>query len=270
MSKSAPPPLTPFRPEVGRPLIVHCSHHKVGTVWFRRVLGTLATAYDLRIERCVGKPVDPRTDIAFFRAGRHYRREDLPGRVFRGSHMIRDPRDVVVSGYFYHLWTDEEWAHLPGGPAWGGLSYHDFLNSVDRDRGLLAEIERSAASNLADMAAWDYGQPEFLELRYEDVIDDELSWFSRVFEFYGLDDEAVRVGLDAVARFSIRSQPSTPAPGNQRQHVRSGRTGQWRGEFGRDHVEAFKALTGDLLVKLGYESGQDWSCEPPDVDATSG
>jgi len=244
---------------------VHCSHHKAGTVWFRRVLGSLASAYELRLERCMGEPVDPHTDIAFFRAGRLFRRELLAQRDFRGTHMIRDPRDVIVSGYFYHLWTEEKWAHQSGGDAWGGLSYHDFLNSVDRHQGLLAEIERSAGESLADMADWDYGQSEFLELRYEDVIDDESMWFSRIFEFFSLNEEAVEVGLAAVERSSIRSRPDTKKTGNQGQHVRSGKSGQWRGQFGPDHVDRFKALTGDLLVRLGYEADQDWSCEPPDA-----
>ena len=34
--------------------------------------------------------------------------------------MIRDPRDVIVSGYFYHQWTDEPWANEPRPELGGG------------------------------------------------------------------------------------------------------------------------------------------------------
>jgi hypothetical protein len=255
----------PFRPEVGRPLLVHCSHHKVGTVWFRQVLGALCDAYGLRLQRCLGEPVDARSDIAFFRSGRHFHPDVLGGRAFRGSHMIRDPRDVIVSGYFYHRWTDEEWAHEPD-ERFGGRSYQEYLNAVDRDEGLMAEIERCAGSTLADMAAWDYGQPGFLELRYEEVIADEPAAFGRLFAFYGLDTDGIATGLAAVERYSIRATPAEPASpagpdgpgaGGRGRHVRSGRPGEWREHFGPDHVARFEALTGDLVVRLGYEPDED-------------
>jgi hypothetical protein len=255
----------PFRPEIGRPLIVHCSHHKAGTVWFRKVLSELRDGYGLHLQRCLGEPIEPETDIAFFRSGRLFSRALLSDRTFRGSHLIRDPRDVVVSGYFYHLWTREKWVHQTDGRTWGGLSYQAYLNSVDRHQGLLAEIEYGSASTLADMAKWDYGQPEFLELRYEDLIQNEVSSFSRLFEFYGFDERAVTVGLAGVERHSIRLKPGQLASEeDQKRHIRSGRAGQWREHFGPEHVARFKELNGDLLLRLGYESNADWTGDHPD------
>jgi hypothetical protein len=260
---------SPFGPDVGHRLIVHCSHHKVGTVWFRRVLSSLVDAYDLRLQSCRGEPIEAETDIAFYRTVRRFDRSGLGGRPFRGSHVIRDPRDVVVSGYFYHLWTDEQWAHRVDENAWGGLSYQAYLNSVDRHKGLLAEIERAAGSSLRDISTWDYDQPEFLELRYEDLIADEVGTFTRLFQFYGLDDEAVAVGLAGVERHSIRSRSATPgAEDGSKRHVRSGRAGQWQEHFGTDHVALFKELTGDLLIRLGYESDGNWTSDPPEHVAT--
>ena len=83
---------SPFRPARRRPLVVHCSHHKAGTVWFRHVFGHVASAYRMQLESCVGAPVGRRTDIAFFRSARHFHKDELAGRSFRGSHLIRDPR----------------------------------------------------------------------------------------------------------------------------------------------------------------------------------
>jgi hypothetical protein len=260
---------SPFRSDIGNPLIVHCSHHKVGTVWFRRVLSALVDAYDLRLQACRGEPIEAETDIAFYRTVRRFNRAGLGGRPFRGSHVIRDPRDVVVSGYFYHLWTDEQWAHRVDEHAWGGLSYQAYLNSVDRRQGVLAEIKRAAGASLRDMATWDYAQPEFIELRYEDLIADEVATFTRLFQFYGLDDEAVGIGLAGVERHSIRSRPTTTdAEDGPKRHVRSGRAGQWQDLFGPEHVALFKELTGDLLVRLGYESDGDWTNDSPEPAPT--
>ena len=69
--------------------------------------------------------------------------------------MVRDPRDMVISGYFYHKWTTERWVRMPGrmdGKDWGrsdwkGWTYHDILNSVDQEEGLAIEIHRASAGS---------------------------------------------------------------------------------------------------------------------------
>ena len=59
--------------------------------------------------------------------------------------MIRDPRDCVVSGYFYHLWTNEAWAHQPQ-DLFNGLSYQQHLNRSARKMGW-----RRRSARLPDM-----------------------------------------------------------------------------------------------------------------------
>jgi hypothetical protein len=39
---------------------------------------------------------------------------------------------------------------------------------------------------------------------------------------------------------------------------RSGKTGGWREHFTDEHKDLFKDVTGNLLVKLGYEKNNDW------------
>jgi hypothetical protein len=39
---------------------------------------------------------------------------------------------------------------------------------------------------------------------------------------------------------------------------RSGRTGGWVNHFSEEHKKLFKEITGDLLVRLGYEENNDW------------
>jgi hypothetical protein len=252
---------TPFDPARGPALLVHCAHHKVGTVWFQRVLSTVGGFYGLRFAEVPASygagsvsTFAPDIDIVVYDRANDFEPESLGGRPYRGSHLIRDPRDVVVSGYHYHRRTDEAWVHEPS-DRYGGLSYQAFLHSVDEHDGLMAEIDRGARSSVAEMDAWSYGRPEILELRYEDVVGDEVGTFTRLFTFYGFDAAAVERGLAVVEQFSRRHGPGVD---EDDPHVRSGEPGEWRRSFAPDHVERFKELTGDLVVRLGYEASPDW------------
>jgi hypothetical protein len=253
---------TPFDPVDGPALLVHCAHHKVGTVWFQRVLSTVAGFYGLRFtevpasyDRPPGSPAfGSDIDIVLYHRANDFRPEEDGARPYRGSHLIRDPRDVVVSGYHYHRRTDEAWVHEPK-ERFGGLSYQAFLHSVNEHDGLMAEIDRCARSSVAEMDTWSYSRPEILELRYEDAVRDEEETFTRLFRFYRFNDAAVQQGLNIVEQFS---RPQGSGAGDADPHVRSGQPGEWRRHFGDDHVARFKQLTGDLVVRLGYEDDPDW------------
>jgi hypothetical protein len=53
---------------------------------------------------------------------------------FRGFHVVRDPRDIIVSAYFSHLHSHptDEWPAL--------LAHREQLKSVSRDEGLFVEM----------------------------------------------------------------------------------------------------------------------------------
>jgi hypothetical protein len=167
--------------------------------------------------------------------------------------MIRDPRDVLISAYFYHLWTEERWANLPDA-RFEGRSYRDELNRCDRHDGLLLEMERMCRGELLrEMLAWDYSQPEFLELKYEDVIADEAACFDRVFRHFGFADPDVRAGLEIVERMSFRRVAGrNVGEVGAASHLRSGRPGEWRTHLGAAHLERWQELAGDAVTRLGY------------------
>jgi hypothetical protein len=116
----------------------------------------------------------------------------------------------------------------------------------------MAEIRSMTVATAEDLAAWDYQQPEFLELRFEEAIADEQGTFERLFRWYGLNDTAVGIGMEAVARLSLKSGGAIP------NHARSGQPGEWRARLAPEHIATFKQLTGDLAVRLGYETDPDW------------
>jgi hypothetical protein len=236
----------PFEPGSERVLLIHCGHHKAATVWVRQVLLEVIARYGLRQQEGKDVPIRAVTDMAFFANAGHFRRELVGSRAFRGSHLIRDPRDLIVSGYEYHLVTAEPWV-TRSRPRYGGLSYQGYLRSLDEHDGLLAEIEWFARETGAAMGRWDYAQPEFLELRYEDMVADESGSFERLFRWYGFDDTATALGLDAVERLSLRRGGAIP------RHARSGRPGEWRERLRPVHLERLDELTGGLVARLAYD-----------------
>jgi hypothetical protein len=165
--------------------------------------------------------------------------------------MIRDPRDMIVSAYFYHLRTTESWALSPQ-ESYDGRSYQNYLKSLDQREGILAEIRRSSSVDIADMVRWNYGDPRFIELRYEDFIGNEENAFRTLFQFYGFKPEAVDSCVEIALGFSLKNVKTGSS------HIRSGQPNEWREYFSREHRDVFKQLTKDAALALGYETNPDW------------
>jgi hypothetical protein len=172
-----------------------------------------------------------------------------------GFHVIRDPRDIVVSGYFSHR------SSHPVGP-WHRLAYYrEHLQSVDMTQGLLAEISFSA-NFLHEMFSWDYTDPRILELRFEDLVTDPEAHFLRVFAHVGAIPPLDPSDLSRIIRkrrFEKLSGGRRPGEENTDHHYRSGKAGDWRSHFEPVHVDLFRKLYNPLLLKLGYETREDWS-----------
>jgi len=239
-----------------RRLLIHCCYHKVGTRWMRGILEEIGQRFGLRFYKVIGpsnQALPPNTDILFDRQSR----TDLAVLSdFRASHMIRDPRDVVVSGYHYHLWTKEEWVHQPK-EAYGGFSYQAYLNSLDPEDGLIAEIERCAGL-FRRMAAWNYHDPRFFEIRYESLVHDD-GIFRALFRHYGFDSDAIAIAIAIAKAHGFESKTSRKLGDVvEGTALRSGVPGQWREYFTERIKDRFKSVAQQPLVDLGYETGSDW------------
>jgi hypothetical protein len=154
------------------PQVAFFGHHKCATQWIKAILADICATTHLRMFE-VSRINE--WDFADLRALVHCFRPDFLvysnaeiGQVrllppLRGFHVIRDPRDLIVSAYFSHL-------HSHSLATWPGLAEHRRrLQAADTSDGLLLEMEFSRRV-LADMDGWDYAQPNVLELRMEDMI----------------------------------------------------------------------------------------------------
>ncbi|NJL82057.1 MAG: sulfotransferase domain-containing protein [Chloroflexaceae bacterium] len=245
----------PFANPRKQKLIIHCSHHKAGTVWFSNVLKEVANQFGLQFQYCRQEKLYLTTEI-FLEDHSCLDFEKLP--PHRGSHIIRDPRDMIISGYFYHLWTHEKWANIPR-QKYGDRSYKDYLNSLDLEAGILAEIKRAINGGIKEMSIWDYTDPNFINIKYEDLVKNEREIFSSIFRHYGFHERAIAQSLEIVDYYSFKNVKKREAKENfKKSHLRSGRSGEWRELFTDAHKAYFKEHCGDILLKLGYETNYDW------------
>lgn len=282
-----------------RPLLAFFGHHRCATTYINDILRQACRELNLRHYTVPNPKVfdydlrrfveEKRVDfLAFVNADHEYVRQ-LDH--FKGFHVVRDPRDVVVSAYYSHLYSH------PVRDTWPELAEHrKRLQSLSKREGLLLEMEYREREFKA-MYNWDYSLPNVLEFKMEEFLQRPYQHFLEVFRFLGILDEEpftrgkrlfrlVCEGLRAVEDMSRRrlSIPIAPKrlpaerllgivwendfarkaggrrPGEEdpRSHYRKGVAGDWRNHFEPEHIDFFKARYNDLLLKLGYEHDPDW------------
>jgi hypothetical protein len=180
----------------------------------------------------------------WFAIGRHE-----PGD--RILHVIRDPRDIVISAMHYHRKSDEKWLHRPD-DRFGGKTYQQMLNSLPDDKTrLMFEMDYSSGEIIRGMCAWPYGQPDCFETKYETLLCRGQDEFARVARHLGLTGDEVDVAVSAFLNNSLAGDARNKI-GN-RPHIRSGATEQWRAVFGDELIRAFLDRFPDALSRLGYK-----------------
>ena len=244
--------------------LIHCSYHKCLTVFFRRVMEP-SLAY-------LGGYRHFNSDLARFEAERPSLRlasinnlaldADALGDV-RISRFVRDPRDLVVSGYFYHRRGAEPWCREidPDPREWAsqrnrdvpralrpGESLEQCLQRLDREDGLIAEMELRAR-HFDSMRAWPTDDPRIRVWRYEDTLGNERRVMGEVAGHYELPFPVRRLIQHNALRFDSRR-----AVAARDGHVRNPNSGQWRNVFTPRVEREFMRRWGDLLPLLGYDN----------------
>jgi hypothetical protein len=244
-------------------MIVHFSFHKNLTVYYGKVARQFSHVTG-RQYRHFNSFLDnfhiqqPRLDMAS--VNNHHVDIDSLERTPKASRFIRDPRDLIVSGYFYHKRGAEAWCHVkdPTESDWTtvngtiptaldpGESFKDCLQRLDLENGLLAEIE-FRRSHFAAMRAW-AADDRVLTVRYEDLVADENRAFAALADHYGFSGAEKEIWLKAARRNSAQN-----AIRKKTAHVRDPRPQQWREVFPEKVAARFHDEYGDLIEKMGYD-----------------
>lgn len=225
------------------------THHKAMTTYFTAVLRPLAFATRAKFESLAFSAPQPETDI-FLSAHGKVDLKDL--RPYRGIHVMRDPRDMIVSGYHYHKWTYEKWVHRPDDE---GLTYQEKLNSVDKATGLFMEIDHFVFMYRELLENWDMDDPDMLEVQFEAISGgNREKVYREMFEFLGYEGEQLGIAVDLMRLFEAKRRTGRNAKSGdaRHRHIRSGRSEQWREELGEQHLAYMEAQLGSVLRKFGY------------------
>ncbi len=252
------------------------TYHKSGTVLLEQVMGRIAASFGLQVRTLYGRvaALDDAADITVI-AHSLLALPLPPG--FRGVRIVRDPRDIWVSGYLYHRRCNEGWCvnvdtvprrpigypqvpfsmlHLPVQrrldflQRLGGRSYQQNLLDRDTASGLAFELNGYTSVTLDAMRAWQ-AHPDILDVALETLAADYDATLMRMFGHLGLDaaqrDAAVALaGNEDVARMD---DATIEAHG----HIVSRSLSKWREMLTIEQVLGFERRHGDLVAALGYD-----------------
>lgn len=173
--------------------------------------------------------------------------------------FIRDPRDLLVSGYHYHRRGVEPWSTIvdPRPEQWvqvngvipstlpAGASMQSFLEEASLEDGMRAELE-FRARHFASMRAWPEDDPRVRLYRYEDILGNEVEVFREIFDFFD---------LPAISRARGSLYARRHAAGRRaadRTHIRNAKAGQWREVLPESVAAMVRDQYGDVLERYGY------------------
>ncbi|SRR6266496_133465 len=173
--------------------------------------------------------------------------------------VVRDPRDHAVSGY--HFLRKMRF-------------YSDDVPIEEHVKRITSDINSQYGSwgeNTASWLATRGNDPQFLLVRYEDLLQNTAEQLGRIALFLGVEADSERIH-HAIERSSAdkmreleRSQAllwsTTKKTRQDIPFVRSAKSGNWRTELPESSVLQIEAAWGDIMQRLGYQlSGEHRTC----------
>ncbi len=240
--------------------VVVATHHKSGTNWMGGVFQMIADELGVpyvhlsRIspiperQKAVDEVPDPaETPHIFFSAyGRFPELKDGRAR-FRGMHVGRDPRDMILSAAAYHTWSDESWLHEPV-EEFGGRTYQEQINSFDSEEERIAfEMRNNSSKIIGKMASFELYDCMF-DVRYEDMRRDKnlLAWH-RICLKLGFSPEELPICFRAFMKHSLQfGQVRNKA------HIQDTSVTRWQNKFPEEHLAEAESRFASALERFGY------------------
>jgi hypothetical protein len=165
--------------------------------------------------------------------------------------LYRDPRDLIVSHIFYA--TKFHKRH--------GMHryYSEELSTMEQRISAAIQGVKTSTASLSPIATkyqkylgW-LDQPNVLSLRFEDLILERPSSLQRILDHIA--SRGFQPQLPRSQAIDILTEGISPHASGT---FRRGKPGEWREHFTDENKRQFKASTGDLLIRLGYEKSSAW------------
>ena len=255
--------------------IYHCCVHKGGSQWIKKILsdqrtyrysGLVPYTYQVRLPgRCDPRKITERTfDEPFPRntivtplyiVFENFEAIPKPEN-YKAFYVMRDPRDLIVSKYFSTRHSHPPIGRIP--------QIRELLNNMSFKDGMLYVIEyfhdRGRYATLRSWIDLSSRDENVLLFRFEDLsANDNLEFFKKLFHHCDIRmPEEVLSQLIYDYSFKRLSSGRTKGEADKSSHYRKGIHGDWKNHFDETIKAKFKEVTGDLVVRLGYEQDLDW------------
>ena len=177
---------------------------------------------------------------------------------FRITRFVRDPRDLVISGYFYHKRGAEPWFRFkdPSLKYWSPIngcvpeqlpsktSFSEYLQKVPLEEGLMAEID-FRRYHFESLRNW-RNHEHIKVFKYEDIIHNEAAIFNEIFRFYEVSEIERQIGNFWAKKYALGKVKGS-------KHIRNAEPSQWKKYFTPKVTRYFNEHYSDVIELLGYE-----------------
>ena len=244
--------------------LIHCSYHKCLTSFYQKVFNSYFNSKKethgyFHFKSLIREFYSKSDSYRFTSVNNHCLNFSLLPDDYRITRFIRDPRDLVVSGYFYHKRGAEHWCNIkkPSAADWEmvngtllseleqGISFSELLNSVNLEDGLIAQI-KFRKKHFESMREWPLDNGRIKLYKYEDILGNENSIFAEIMDFYKIEESMVNDILHFVENHSAAKNIG------KNKHIRNPKPGQWKELFSENVNLYFNDNYEDILEMYDY------------------
>ena len=234
------------------------SYPRSGNTWTRFLVGNLVHQDEpvtfLNVERLVPDMYkhSDRTLRNLPRPRIMKSHECFDPRYKRIIYVVRDPRDVAVSNYYWEMKQRSVADSYPIEtfvPRWMKPIYWDRLGNW--------------GEHVTSWLSTREGREGFLLLRYEDLLTDPATQLAKVARLLEIDPAPERLARAAELSSADRMRRLEKDQGNKwvqtrytrqdKQFVRKAASGDWRSTLPAESVQLIEGAWGDIMRALGYE-----------------
>lgn len=178
----------------------------------------------------------------------------LKTRKYKVVFLMRDPRDQLMSMYFYIRDRNWKYDNLSMQTRFRGMSFDDQIDEMITGKKLGTCVPKVV---IGWKMPWMFtDQPEVYTARYENLVgpkgggtkEAQIAELTAIAKFLNL--KTSKRAINAIADV-LYGKPGEAT-------FNTGKAGTWKQYFNELHKDHFKKVFGDELILLGYENDYDW------------
>lgn len=237
-------------------LRIFAGHPKASLVTFQHILGAIAREVGWKVLYRthiydIDRLIEDRGthDLLFYKSASHDTIKRSASKMV-GIHVYRDPRDMLISGYFSSKYSHPAEDHPK-------LQLHrKKLHTVSSEDGIILEMDY-LDEYFQDMRGWDFNDKRFLNVPFESLYKTEecakLMMVTMVTRLLAPIDSPKLDKILEENTFTKLSKGRRVGEENVKHHYRKGTSGDWRNHFTPKVNREFMKRYEDILIHYGYQ-----------------